>query len=80
MLKAIVGLDEFEDLLLHVVVAVNHFDSVRAELLHRYSLVQFSLRVIPDLLIEPVVHDQGADGTGRPQATIHKDSSALILG
>jgi hypothetical protein len=63
LLKAVVGLDEFEDLLLHVVVAVDHFDTVRAELLHRYSLVQFSLRVVPDLLIESVVHDQRADGT-----------------
>ena len=74
------GLDEFEYLLLHVIVAVNNFDAVGAELLHRYCLVQFSLRVIPDLLIESVVHDQGADGTGRPQATIHKDPSAFILG
>ena len=58
------GLDEFEDLLFHVVVAVNHLDAVRAELLHRYSLIQFSLRVIPDLLIKSVVHYQGANGTG----------------
>jgi hypothetical protein len=57
LLKAVVGLYEFEDLLLHVIVAVNHFDAVSAELLHRYSLVQFSLRVIPDLLIESVIHD-----------------------
>jgi hypothetical protein len=74
------SLDEFEDLLLHVVVAVDHFHTVRAELLHGYSLVQFSLRVIPDLLVESVVHDQRANGTGRSQATIHKDTSALILG
>ena len=80
LLYAVVGLDEFEDLLLHVVIAVNHFDTVRAELLHGYSLVQFSLRVIPDLLIESVVYDQRADGTGRPQTTIHKDPSALTLG
>jgi hypothetical protein len=38
------------------------------------------LRVIPDLLIKSMVHDQRADCTGRPQATIHKDPSALILG
>jgi hypothetical protein len=74
------SLDEFEDLLLHVVVAVDHFHTVCSELLHGYSLVQFSLRVVPDLLVKSVVHYQRADGTGRSQATIHKDTSALILG
>ena len=74
------SLYEFEDLLLHVVVSVDNFDTVRAEFLHRYSLVQLSLRVISHLLIESVVHDQGADGTSRPQAAIHKDPGALILG
>jgi hypothetical protein len=63
-----------------MVVTVDYLDAISAELFHGYRLVQLSLRVVPDLLIKSVVDYKRTQGTSGPEATIHEDASAFILG
>lgn len=80
MLLSMVSLDKLIDLPLHVIVTIDDLDSVRFELLHSDRLIKLPLRVIPDLLIEPVIDNQGAQGARRAEASVHKGVGALALG
>ncbi len=65
-------LNEVEDLLLHVVVSVDDFDSVNFEFTSWYSLEKLSLRIVSSLELKATVHYKWAQSTYRFQSSSHE--------